>query len=113
MVQKTPGNWDPIQTFTGQELCSSLAVYAFFLVSGIFITRSFDQNRNPFRFVIARLLRIWPGLVACAGVTAFAIGPMMSTLSFTDYFSSPPDLLMAYHCRWNIFRNPTISTRAL
>ncbi len=89
MVQKTPGNSDPIQAFTGQELCSSLAVYGFFLVSGIFITRSFDQNPRPIRFVLARLLRIWPGLVACAGVTAFAIGPMMSSLRLTDYFSSP------------------------
>ncbi len=89
MVQKTPGNWDPIQTFTGQELCSSLAVYAFFLVSGIFITRSFDQNPRPARFLLARSLRIWPGLVACAVVTAFVIGPLMSSDTLTGYFSNP------------------------
>jgi peptidoglycan/LPS O-acetylase OafA/YrhL len=39
------------------------------------------------RFFVARCLRIFPGLIACGFVLAFVLGPLLTSRSFTEYFS--------------------------
>lgn len=47
----------------------ALAVGVFFLISGLFVTRSWMRDPHPLRFAARRIARIVPGLFACLLVT--------------------------------------------
>lgn len=79
---------DPIWTLTGMEPSSSIAVYTFFMISGMLISQSFAKRKSVADFVLARVARVWPGLTVCVAITAFVVGPWMSRLSVDVYFSS-------------------------
>ena len=59
----------------------------FFVLSGLLVTASWMHRQCLITFVMARILRIVPGLVVVAFVCAFVLGPLMSTYSFGAYFS--------------------------
>jgi peptidoglycan/LPS O-acetylase OafA/YrhL len=63
--------------FRGQTDVGVLAVFAFFVLSGLLITRSATRTRIG-RFAWHRALRILPGLWACLLVTAFVVAPLMT-----------------------------------
>src|SRR5215207_8588173 len=64
------------------------AVNVFFILSGLMVAGSLDRAPSLTSFVLARILRILPGLAICVLLTAFLIGPLVSTLSLTAYFSN-------------------------
>lgn len=64
------------------------AVTVFFALSGLMLARSWDRNPDILRFARARLLRIYPALIACGVVTAFLIGALATRLPLADYFAS-------------------------
>ncbi|NIF46976.1 acyltransferase [Enterobacter sp. Ap-1006] len=66
----------------------SIAVKTFFLISGILITNSLMSGGNLFSFVISRFARIYPAFFVVVVISATVIGPLVSTLSLSDYFSS-------------------------
>lgn len=68
---------EPLETFTGLTL-GTLAVAAFFGISGYFISLSLERRRSNTGFWIARTARIFPGLLVVAVVTAFVIGPIFT-----------------------------------
>jgi peptidoglycan/LPS O-acetylase OafA/YrhL len=78
---------DPFVQFTGYT-SGQHAVQGFFVLSGLLIAQSFAQCRGLTDFASARLLRIFPGLIACVLGTALVLGPLVSTLPLTTYFSS-------------------------
>ena len=61
----------------------------FFSISGYLITASWNRKRDPFSYLIARALRIFPGLVLLVLVTVFVLGPLMTTSSTGEYFDLP------------------------
>ena len=63
------------------------AVNLFFILSGIMVAGSLDRAGTLIDFAVARILRIGPGLVTCVLLTAFALGPTLTTLSPSDYFA--------------------------
>ncbi|MEV0129796.1 acyltransferase [Dactylosporangium sp. NPDC050688] len=63
--------------FRGQTNTGTLAVFSFFVLSGLLITRSAART-SPGRFVWHRMLRILPGLWVCLLVTAFAVAPLVA-----------------------------------
>lgn len=65
----------------------SLAVCIFFVLSGFLINGARDRNTNT-RFVIARVLRLYPAAIACMLVTVFLIGPIYTSLTLPEYLSS-------------------------
>lgn len=65
------------------------AVWTFFIISGYFITASFERRHTLYGFVAARIIRLYPGLLAALTVTAFIIGPAVSHLASGEYFSTP------------------------
>lgn len=65
-----------------------LAVWTFFVISGFFISASFDRQPTVKKFIVARLLRIYPGLLVALTITAVVIGPLFAALPLPDYFSS-------------------------
>jgi peptidoglycan/LPS O-acetylase OafA/YrhL len=69
------------------ESLAICAVETFFILSGYLVTQSFEHSRSWLRFVLARALRIFPGLVACILFSAFILGPALTKLSFADYFT--------------------------
>ena len=64
-------------------------VYVFFIISGFLLSRSLDGQGDAVRFAVNRVLRIYPGFVACVLVTALVFGPLGSSLSTAAYFSAP------------------------
>lgn len=79
------GNTAPGQDLTGLSL-GSLAVLSFFGVSGFLVTESWLRDLRPRVFIAKRWLRLVPGLAVCALITAFVLGPLVTTLSARDYF---------------------------
>lgn len=72
----------------GFLMMTDLLLAVFFVFSGFLITASLERSQNLLRFTVARVLRIFPGLIVVAAVLAFIVGPVFSTVGFFDYFTS-------------------------
>lgn len=62
-------------------------VFTFFIISGFLLARSLAQEPDALRFAVNRLLRIYPGLIACAVVTAFGLGLLGTALPWQAYLA--------------------------
>src|SRR5215211_6919243 len=71
----------------GQTNLGTVSVYVFFVLSGFLITGSFERQ-PPHRFVLARGLRILPGLAAVLFILTFLVGPILTAIPLGDYFRS-------------------------
>ena len=80
---------EPLNRFVGFLNLGSVAVYIFFAISGYLITKSIFQQKTLRDFVMARLLRIFPALAVSTFACAFVLGPLLTSLSLPNYFSSP------------------------
>ncbi len=63
-------------------------VFIFFSISGYLVAQSFDLDPSPLRFATKRFLRIWPGLCVVVLLSVFVLGPAISTLPLSDYFTA-------------------------
>lgn len=81
-----PGSAQPMAAATGYTL-GSLSVFVFFAISGFLITASFERTRSHTSFLLARFLRLMPGLFVNLLLVAFLLGPLVTTLSWQTYFS--------------------------
>lgn len=79
-----------------------LAIKVFFIISGYLVCKSWERDKNPLRYLVKRALRIFPGLAMVIVITAIFLGPLVTNLSFHDYFSSPHFKLYF----WNIALAP-------
>jgi peptidoglycan/LPS O-acetylase OafA/YrhL len=81
---------EPLVVLSGnQGILGLLGVFVFFTMSGFLVTQSFERGRSPLRFLTARLLRIYPGLVVCLLVCVLVIGASVTTLPFGEYLQAP------------------------
>ena len=78
---------EPLARATGYTL-GEHAVNGFFAVSGFLVTMSCDR-RGLRDYVLARTLRILPGLVAATLAVSLLLGAAMSRLPLADYFRDP------------------------
>jgi peptidoglycan/LPS O-acetylase OafA/YrhL len=78
---------EPLAAWTGFTL-GEHAVNGFFVISGFLVTMSFDQ-RGWKDYVIARTLRIAPGLIVATLAVALLLGAAMTSLPLTVYFENP------------------------
>lgn len=88
VVQQPDGHVDFAADWLGFDYSGSLGVFAFFLLSGLLVTLSFDRQRSPTRFVVSRLARIWPAVAVASLFAIFVIGPIVTTLPLKAYFTS-------------------------
>ena len=79
-----PGTVEPLERITGQAL-GTICVCIFFAISGLLISQSFSRSRTFEYWAVSRALRILPGLAVMLVLTAFVLGPAVTTLAFADY----------------------------
>ncbi len=78
---------EPLYSSTGFTL-GEHAVNFFFVISGFLIAMSWERRANPFAFIVARVLRVWPALVLAALLCVFVIGTYETSLSVSQYLRS-------------------------
>ncbi|CAE6691770.1 acyltransferase family protein [Paraburkholderia domus] len=88
LLQAPDGTTDWVQSALGFDGFGALGVYAFFLLSGMLVTASFDRQRSVPRFAALRIARLWPAVAGGSLVTVFILGPLFTTLPLRDYFTS-------------------------
>ncbi len=66
-----------------------VAVDVFFIVSGFLVTRSVVTQPTLVDYGVARFLRLFPGLFVATIFIAFVLGPLVTIVSWQDYFSDP------------------------
>lgn len=86
------GTPEPLESVLGFSL-GTLAVLTFFAISGYFISQSFSLKPNVVEFAVARIIRIYPGLLAVLLLTVLILGPAVTEIDLAAYFSDPETLL--------------------
>lgn len=71
----------------GQDL-GYIAVNIFFILSGYLITGSWHRSASFTDYFIRRIMRIFPALIVVIFLSTFVLGPLVTTLSLNEYFSS-------------------------
>jgi peptidoglycan/LPS O-acetylase OafA/YrhL len=88
LIAEGTQNNEPLIRLTGnQSILGLTGVFVFFSISGYLVTQSFEQTGNPLHFLAKRALRIFPGLFVAALVSAFVLGPLVTTLPLGAYLS--------------------------
>jgi len=77
-----------VPSISGFPHWATIAVFAFFSISGYLVTQSWFSDRNVWKFCLRRFLRIWPAFTAVVVICAMLVGPMISSLSAREYFAS-------------------------
>lgn len=79
---------DPLHRFAGASL-GSLAVSAFFIISGYLVTQSWARQRSLLNFCRARVFRVIPGLAGVLVFTLLFAGFFCTTLDSAAFFRDP------------------------
>jgi peptidoglycan/LPS O-acetylase OafA/YrhL len=79
---------DPVHWLLPRTHAHLVGVALFFTISGFLITLSWQRKPELTRFLRARILRLFPALAATLALTAFVLGPILSTLTPREYFAS-------------------------
>jgi peptidoglycan/LPS O-acetylase OafA/YrhL len=95
-ISPQAGHRDVVGALLGFDYSGSLGVKIFFFLSGLVVTNTLLDKRNPIQFAIARCFRIWPALIFTVLICAFVLGPMLTNLPLADYFSNPATYQYVY-----------------
>lgn len=69
-------------------LLSTFGLMIFFTISGYLICQSLHHSSSIKNFVWKRFLRIYPAYIVLTLLTVFVLGPAITTVSLSAYFSS-------------------------
>ncbi|HEV7647575.1 MAG TPA: acyltransferase [Actinophytocola sp.] len=75
----------------------TLTVAAFMAMSGFFVMKTWERDPNLVRYWARRLLRIMPGLFAVVLLSAFVLGPLVTTHSAGDYLTDARTWSFLWH----------------
>lgn len=81
-----PGGSDWVARTTGYAFAGGVAVDLFFLISGFLVTGSIVQG-GARHYTVSRILRIYPGLWTNLLVVTFVLGPLVTSLPISRYFT--------------------------
>ena len=65
------------------------AVNVFFVLSGVMVAGSLERSPSLLQFGVARALRIFPALIVCGLLTAFALAPLVTSLPLDQLLRDP------------------------
>lgn len=82
------GAHEPFFDLPGHSM-GAFGVEIFFAISGFLVARSWWRAPRLRTFAAKRALRIMPGLIVAAALTAFVLGPLFTNLSLGAYLSAP------------------------
>jgi peptidoglycan/LPS O-acetylase OafA/YrhL len=97
----TTGAWTEewaVRLSGGQISLGTIGVGLFFVISGYLVEQSRLRQPGLVTFFRARALRIFPALLVVVVVVPLVLGPLWTSLSFRDYFSSS----QAWRYLWNV-----------
>lgn len=81
---------DPLEKMTkGQITFGGVSVAVFFFASGYFVAKSLERANSGKRYWIGRIGRLYPGFITVLLLTVFVLGPIVSTKTLAEYFTSP------------------------
>lgn len=89
LVPSAEGRADFVQTLLGFDYAGSLAVKAFFFLSGLMVSNSPSLRHDLPSFMGARVFRIFPGLIACVLFCTAVMGPVLTRMPLGDYLVHP------------------------
>jgi len=84
----------------GQTEMGIVAVVFFFAISGYLITRSYERTPSAWDYVLARVLRIMPGLIVVLFLMEAILGPCMTRLPLGEYLEQRGPIrnfVLGYH----------------
>jgi peptidoglycan/LPS O-acetylase OafA/YrhL len=87
-LSEADGGMDVFQRLLSFVYSGDIGVYTFFVISGFLVTHSYLTRRKLADFAKARVLRIFPALAVCLTLTAFVLGPLVSTAGLSHYWLS-------------------------
>ena len=88
-AQRPLSESEPLTFLTGGQMtCGNLGVWIFFAISGYLITQSLLRSTSYATYFTKRSLRIFPALIVDIFIAALVWGPLVTTLSLAEYFSS-------------------------
>ena len=70
------------------DVFSYIALDFFFVCSGFLIAASILRRKNLGEYALARIFRIFPALIVVSFIAAVVLGPVVTTLPISDYFSN-------------------------
>jgi peptidoglycan/LPS O-acetylase OafA/YrhL len=84
-----PGLPDPVtRLLAPASNLGAVAVGVFFMISGLFISRSWMHDPHVLRFLLRRVVRIVPGLLVCVTLTTLIAVAFFSDTGWAGVFSS-------------------------
>jgi len=78
---------DPIQHFFKFTYSGAIAVKLFFFISGLLVTNSLIIQKNPVQFITSRFFRLMPALFFVLVLTVLLVGPILTSMKVSEYFS--------------------------
>lgn len=103
---------EPIEKITNNQIAlATIAVNMFFVLSGYFITASWDRTRNYRDYLLKRFFRIYPGFIAAVVITvpvAVMMGsrdPLTVFQQLRTYTYIPRELLFRDPILYGTFQN--------
>ena len=83
----TIGDDITFETYPVKYTLGMTTLNLFFVLSGMLVTSSWLKHEDWLTYAVSRAMRILPGLIVVSFITAFFIGPLVSTQDLTAYFS--------------------------
>jgi len=81
---------EPLRQLKGDILSiGSIAVAVFFIISGFLINKSIIKSPDLLTYFYSRVLRIYPALIAITLISVFIVGPLLTSCTIREYFTSP------------------------
>ncbi len=76
------------KVYVGLYELSQIALNFFFITSGFLIALSFTRRSSLLSYFVARFLRLIPGVFVLSLLICFVMGPLVTSVSLSSYFSS-------------------------
>lgn len=101
------------------DLMHGFGVACFLSIGGYLITKSWMRQPHFLPYIVKRVFRIFPALIACILLTVYVVGPLVTSFSMKEYFSDPlikqylkNSLLLVSYWLPGVFEN-NVATRSV